>query len=114
MDSNVSHMLEQMSKQMHNEMKANEFKGDRYLDADFDLLEHELLYHVVKLLYVSRSRSGEAAIREYAADVANCAGMLAQKHGALSQTVEGNASSYEGVPSKDIRHAIADRMSALM
>lgn len=110
----MSHMLEQMSKQMRNEMKANEFKGDGYLDADHTLLEHELLYHVVKLLYASRSRSGVDGIREYAADVANCAGMLAQKHGALSQTVEGNASSYVDAPSKDTGHAIADRMSALM
>ncbi len=84
-------MLVSMRHQMWAEMRANSFKGDHWHSSSLHSLEHELLYHVAKLLHAARAVGKPAsdavpaplvAVREYAADVANCAGILADMLGA--------------------------------
>lgn len=105
-------LLERMARQMTEELAANTFKGDQWLDADPGALEHELLYHVVKLLLSGRAQNTEG-VTEYAADVANCAAILADKLGGLRKPQPGNATLYIELPKDDLR-AAADRMLAAL
>lgn len=110
---NSHDMVTAMAAQMHAEMSANTFKGDRWTDADRELLEDELLYHVVKL--VAAGRSGDiAALNEHAADVANCAGMLADKLGGLRAAQPGNLSAYGALPAPDYMHQLGKKMLELL
>lgn len=89
-------MVDCMAKQMAAEMHANRSKGDGWEDAEPESLEYELLYHAVKLVWAGRD-GDKLGVREYAADVANHAGMLADRLGALADApdpAEGNASAY--------------------
>lgn len=85
---------------MADELRANEHKGDRlgWLTMDERQAVSEVLYHAAKLAYAARKfKRGAAApavVLEYAADVANCALMVADVCGVLepwTESVEGTA-----------------------
>ena len=60
----------------------NQRKGDDWLFDPPEALEHDLLYHTLKLVLATRAKDSRA-VREYSADVGNCAAMLADKMNAL-------------------------------
>lgn len=110
-------MLETMALQMRREMEANEFKSNQWMCLSPAVLEHEILYHVVKLLWASaeaKHSDSRSAVCEFAADVANCAGMLAQRHAALIAPQVGNSSDYSGCPASAYGHQIARAMRAVL
>ena len=70
-------------KAMTNELKANAHKGDRasWLTMNVREANSEVLYHVAKLVFASHKLTNgnetKEHVLEYAADVANCAMMVA-------------------------------------
>lgn len=79
---------------MADELRANATKGDRssWLTMSSRDAIAEVLYHAAKLAYAARQHlQGEGEmdrVREFAADVANCALMTADIHGALDKLTE--------------------------
>ncbi len=118
----VMPMLNRLFNQMQAEMEANRFKGERWRGANLSSMEHELLYHVVKLLHAARAVGQPAsdavpaplvAVREYAADVANCAGILADSLGAWDEQPAlalGNQDQGYVPESRELLRGEADRM----
>lgn len=82
-------VLEEFVQRMAEELAANSHKGDRpaWLAAGPDTMVSESLYHLSKLTYAARQlRQGDGPpekVREFAADVANCALMVADCAGVL-------------------------------
>lgn len=74
---------------MADELRANAHKGDRagWLTMSSREAVSEVLYHAAKLSYACRQHLQEEGeltkVREFAADVANCAMMVADIHGGL-------------------------------
>lgn len=79
---------------MADELRANAHKGDRagWLTMNEREAVSEVLYHAAKLAYAARKfkRGEETAqsVREFAADVANCALMVADVCGVLEPSGE--------------------------
>lgn len=112
----AAQMIVVMAAQMKAEMEANGFKDTSHgvLDVEaigVERLRIELMYHVVKLLVAE----GPVAATEHAADVANCAGMLALALGGLRYPQEGNATSYiELALAKDHRQYLTTKIMELL
>lgn len=70
------------------EMRSNEFKNEAgdFRDVPLAKLDEEVLYHAAKLSGAVAAGS-LGAIREFAADVANCAAMLAEAAGQIPADV---------------------------
>lgn len=75
-------LLFRMAKQMRAELAANEWKGDGWNAVPLLDLSNEVIYHAAKLDLAVRAND-RAAVRELAADTANCAALLADAAGAL-------------------------------
>lgn len=103
-------LVERMAAQMRAELAANAFKGDEWETAKPDDLRHELAYHVVKLLCCF----GPEATTEYAADVANCAAILADRLGGLQKLQAGNLTDYTATPAPDYMRTLADNILELL
>ncbi len=69
-------LLELFVPHMRSELEANTFKGDAWRCTAPEQLSHDVLYHAAKL-DLAVQLGDEDAIREFAADVANCAAILA-------------------------------------
>lgn len=90
--------MEILNGAMHNELKANEKKGD-WAGEDAQQHVHELLYHAAKLSLAVRF-SSKHAVLEYCADVANHALMVIDLVGAWDATLDLTPVEYgeEGEP----------------
>lgn len=97
--------------QMRRELEANVHKGD-WLALTPEQHEHEVIYHALKLILAARIHDTEA-VREYAADVANQAAMLADAHGALDLEPVAGDDGYDEHGSEEL-HGLADRLVALI
>jgi hypothetical protein len=99
------------AKQMRYEMVANEWKGG-WLDTDPGYLSREVLYHAAKLELALLADDKEA-IRELAADVANCAMILAERMGVVDRTPTRDTEGYVASPfgSKLLKDWIEERQA---
>jgi hypothetical protein len=104
-------LVDRMAVQMRRELVANAHKGDVWLDASRSVHEHEVIYHTVKLLLAARCDDKEG-VREYAADVGNCAAMLADACGSLDLP-DSDEGGYDAHGSEEL-HALADRLLVLI
>lgn len=95
-------LLEGMTLQMRHELVANAHKGVEWRTDPLAEHEHELVYHMVKLILACRAGMSDA-IREYAADVANHAAMVADSFGALEIPVTDDDESYDAIGSEELR-----------
>lgn len=73
---------QRFAQSMREELEANKPKGN-WLDADVDAVVQDLVYHVAKLV-IAVQKDDEAAIHEYAADVANEAMIVADIKGVIN------------------------------
>jgi hypothetical protein len=102
---------DRMVVQMHHELTVNVHKGD-WLTLTPEQHEHEVIYHALKLLLAARASDTES-VREYAADVANHAAMLADAHGALDLAHGQGEPGYDAHGS-DVLRDLADRLLVLI
>lgn len=107
-----------MEAQMRHELAANAHKGDGWAEKPLREHEHEVVYHALKLLLAARyADAGEAsardAVREYAADVANCAAMLADSLGALELGHDPANADYDATGTPELR-TLADQVLTML
>lgn len=103
-------MIDKFRRQMCREMAANTFKGDAWKELCQEQHEAELIYHVLKLIYSARA-ADQTAILEHAADVGNCAAMMADKHGVLGAVQAGNAAVYGPMAGL---HGVAEKLLGML
>lgn len=109
MDKVREQLVDRMAVQMRRELLSNAHKGTEWREADPADLDCDVLYHVLKLSLAVKAKDKDA-VREYAADVANCAAILADHFGVLENP--GNpedAAEYDGHGNEAL-HAFADRL----
>jgi hypothetical protein len=102
-------LVERMAKAMPDELEANVSKGDNWRDGDAAAHELDVLYHYVKLAFAWR-RGDLPSVREYAADVANCAAILTNKVGALDLDSRSTDEGYDAHGGLDLRE-LTDELS---
>jgi hypothetical protein len=77
-------LAREVAKEMVVQLEANQHKGDRkvWINMKVEDLMRELFYHASKL-QGAIERNDKTGIKEYAADVANIAGMVMDKSGVI-------------------------------
>lgn len=103
-------MITQFATQMRREMHANAYKGNAWRALDQEQHDAELMYHVLKLIYSARA-GHTVGVLEHAADVGNCAAMMADKHGVLGAVQAGNAAVYGPMAGL---HGVAEKLLGML
>jgi hypothetical protein len=110
-------LLDRYLPHAENELQANSWKGDHWRDQPADELAFEVLYHAAKLAIAVRLGDTPASVLEYAADMANCAAMVADNLDLLDQPPrnldDAAPVEYDGVGGTDLKHHIRDHHESL-
>lgn len=99
------------------ELQANAWKGDHWRDQPVDELVFEVLYHATKLAIAVRLGDCPGGVKEYAADIANCAAMVLDNLDLLDdkvvQTRDVAQVEYDGVGGADLKAHVRDHHDSL-
>lgn len=84
-DDDGHRLVDAYAAEMKDELDANFYKGDRDVWSEWSLGEAlaEIRYHLEKLEMAIEDKEGTEKIREYCADIGNCAMFVADITGAI-------------------------------